>query len=901
METRQTIYKYIGRATKQYLADGQWIASTAEIADELHLSRSLVSKHLNTLYEKGLLIRIVGRPVWYLDKKALEEECGERLEASEFLSREDFEKSVRLKKQERASLERIVGYKASLSDGLLKLGTLARYPSERPVVVSLYGEKGTGKRFLADALFEQGKQYGRILTGKKMQVWEWGGLEQHEKILFHKTEGPLARSSGTLLLIEGAEMIPEKTQKRLASWLKSEAAREERMQYLVLSSIQNPKDIFCDSLYELISAKLFLPPLLERSQKEREELVYVQLLKESKRIKKSLRISNLAFSALSNGSYDRNIDGLIQAVRETCSHAYVESAPEEDRLIIHQYHLPDEVLGVLEEEEYSEALLWSLEDICRQLQDDRMLGCCEAIRRNFALYQNGEVNEETFIHLCGQNLNQYGDYLVYEKKTNNARIEGIERVLKNIFDIIGSKHKVTLNMNYAFVLARILYKCTYVDNDLQGWEKQNASFVCELQKFLQEVYENEYAVAREVEGLIQNSLEILPTCIGLFFLVLNIHINNFALPEFKVTGLIAAHGYSTASSIADAVNRLLGQGVFEAVDMPLEVGTEEIVAYIKRHMKRRRVLRELILMVDMGSLEEIGYEISRSLNIRVGVINNVSTRAALGIGSRIVEEYGLAEILEQACKENVCSYRIIENEIRQDAIIFASDVSIHAADRLIQVFKNSFPKPVEIRLIACDGVDLANQRRNDFVFSNYNILFITGTLKSVPEGMTYIPLEDVVSLGKVEQISRFFEKYFDREEMRRFNANLLKNFSLENVMESLTILNPGPLMDFIERALNELQRELKTQFGSRIMVGLYLHISCLTERLVTKSPAVMHENLEDFKREKKDFIDSLEQSFKELGNHYNITIPVSEMAYLYDYIYNGFYKNGGKEGDGCAE
>ena len=158
METRQLIYEFIGRATRKYLADGQQIASTAEIARELHLSRSLISKHLNALYEKGFLIRIVGRPVWYLDRKALEEECGERLEASEFLSREDFERSVLSKKQERASLERIVGYKASLNDSLIKLGTLACYPSEGTVVVSLYGEKGTGKRFLSEVLFEQDRK-----------------------------------------------------------------------------------------------------------------------------------------------------------------------------------------------------------------------------------------------------------------------------------------------------------------------------------------------------------------------------------------------------------------------------------------------------------------------------------------------------------------------------------------------------------------------------------------------------------------------------------------------------------------------------------------------------------------------------------------------------------------------
>ena len=45
--------------------------------------------------------------------------------------------------------------------------------------------------------------------------------------------------------------------------------------------------------------------------------------------------------------------------------------------------------------------------------------------------------------------------------------------------------------------------------------------------------------------------------------------------------IILAHGYSTASSIADAVNRLLDKYIFDALDMPLDVDSNQITKKVK--------------------------------------------------------------------------------------------------------------------------------------------------------------------------------------------------------------------------------------------------------------------------------------------------------------------------------
>ncbi len=65
--------------------------------------------------------------------------------------------------------------------------------------------------------------------------------------------------------------------------------------------------------------------------------------------------------------------------------------------------------------------------------------------------------------------------------------------------------------------------------------------------------------------------------------------------------------------------------------------------------------------------------------------------------------------------------------------------------------------------------------------------------------------------------------------------------------------------------------------------GLYIHISCLIERLVTKE-ALNYGDVTKFALEHTDFIAHVKTSFENIFRNYGIDLPLSEMSYLYDYI-----------------
>ena len=70
----------------------------------------------------------------------------------------------------------------------------------------------------------------------------------------------------------------------------------------------------------------------------------------------------------------------------------------------------------------------------------------------------------------------------------------------------------------------------------------------------------------------------------------------------KRAGVILAHGFSTASSIADAVNKFLGKYVFDAIDMPVNVDMNSVLPAIKFLYEKVRKNRRVISACGHGKL-----------------------------------------------------------------------------------------------------------------------------------------------------------------------------------------------------------------------------------------------------------------------------------------------------------
>ena len=70
---------------------------------------------------------------------------------------------------------------------------------------------------------------------------------------------------------------------------------------------------------------------------------------------------------------------------------------------------------------------------------------------------------------------------------------------------------------------------------------------------------------------------------------------------------------------------------------------------------------------------------------------------------------------------------------------------------------------------------------------------------------------------------------------------------------------------------------------NKIKVGLYIHISCLIERLVIHDKEKEGYTGSD-KRNIRRFVKVFQDCFSEVKNYYNIEFPMKEIEYLYSII-----------------
>lgn len=76
-------------------------------------------------------------------------------------------------------------------------------------------------------------------------------------------------------------------------------------------------------------------------------------------------------------------------------------------------------------------------------------------------------------------------------------------------------------------------------------------------------------------------------------------------------------------------------------------------------------------------------------------------------------------------------------------------------------------------------------------------------------------------------------------------------------------------------------------FNYNVCFGLYVHICCLIERLVTREGAEEYiKTYEECDKEEQQFINYIKLAFAKVEKYYTVNIPIEEIEYINIYIKN---------------
>ena len=243
----------------------------------------------------------------------------------------------------------------------------------------------------------------------------------------------------------------------------------------------------------------------------------------------------------------------------------------------------------------------------------------------------------------------------------------------------------------------------------------------------------------------------------------------------------------------------------------------------------------------------------------------------------------MESIFEAVSTNSRYHYQIIDNRDKDKVIICSCASGIGAAEKLREIIGSSLPKNIPIKVLTCEYSDLLHREEND-LFSRYDVICIVGTLNPNLDYIHFVPIEDLIINETMDELDAYFSAYLNEAELKQFKQNILKNFSLSNIMNNLTILNPNKLLEHVAEALDHLQILLDETFSNHTCFGLYVHICCLIERLVTMREITDYGNKEAFEAEHREFIEHIHHAFHDVEAYYHISINVEEIGYIYDYI-----------------
>lgn len=879
--TKQEIKNYMIDQTRKLILDDFTLLTAQATASHVSVSRNLASQYLNQLVEENELMKINSRPVYFLHIKTFEDVNHFRMKTAYFDCMEDFQDYV---KNQKRDFESLIGRNGSLAYCIEQIKMAIQYPPNGLPILIL-GESGTGKTLLCEHIFRYMKSEQIIAESGRLNIIQCSKYRKHQKDFVEELlESPKSdlHENEQLVVFEDFTRLDEVVQNSILDFIRSNrnALGTPSNRRFILTTDLTGKSELLRHYTNRIPVILRSPSLNERRYEEREQLLISFFKKESRVMHKSIFVSQRVLEHLLNFSFSDNIEGLKREASKICAKAFLYQT-DQAQLNIYSYYLSEEIVKTLKLDDHVDETKWiSIDKYSSPKKKDLVQKYQSGFLDSFKQSQNEKQFFADLVEVQFQKLQECINDFSYESQyQRDYQLSSLAALLEEVARFVEERWDYLLPSNY---LAFLAFTIKDQVQNLQMVESSDSDMNEMLELYLDKMA-HEKNIVQYMIGLIETNLGFVLNAFNRVMVVLGVKYYNQRVVQEQVAGIVICHGYKTASSIADSVNQLLGKRVFEAIDMPLDVSIDEVVEVLKSHLRRRRLSNKMIIMVDMGSLEYIDDRLQSLREITLGIINNTSTSLALKIGSMIQNGYQIEEILERAVQNSTPKYKIIHNEKKEAAILFIGEKETNISSKMRDLFLKSLPKEVPLRTILHD-IEYGQSDQDSSLQKEYDILFTIGVIDPKLKKVPHIDLTEMILMNTNLQIKEILKNYLSEEELETLIRNLLKNFSMQSIVEHLTILNPISLINDIEISLERIQTHLQQRLKPNTIMGLYIHLSSLIERLVTKNPIDHFGDIEAFQAQNQDFIDIVERSFTNITKHYNVSIPLSEIAYIYQFI-----------------
>ena len=887
------------------------IFSASDIAEKFSIKRNTASHYLNQLADEGILVKVNTRPVYFFHKKTFELQ-NYPLTNSFYQNLLEIEKEKPIFDKKIDFFQNVIGNRGSLAQTIEQLKMAAFYPNGG-LPLLLTGESGTGKSYLVQLLY-QFCLANDLLTSEAPFITVncaqyadnpellTSHLFGHVKGAFTGADtekiGAFEAAADGFLFLDEVHRLSAEGQEKLFTFLDQgiiykmgESNHPVTVNCrLAFATTEEVNSTFLTTFLRRIPVQIKIPALNERTQAERKQLIIRSFFDEQQTILKPLLISPQVIKILENRSYKGNVGELKNLIKIITAKSYT-AYHEREQIAITLHSLPNDLLTENHETTFSEAesLLTidgqsSLEYLLEESEPEqkRIIQSYEKILLTYVKNQS-EINAS--VGMISKEIDYLFDYLLFETKRDQKHemLLFITQHVRQMLEKIETAYQISFNGSLVYAISHYLFQRRYVE-----WlpEVEMVQLIETLLLDIKAKLPNSYRYAEQILNLVKTSLDIEVSSMDR--IILSVYIDNLGYTKETSypKAVIVAHGYATASSIANVANRMLNELLFQSFDMPLDVTPKKIAEKLMQYIERNDTSNGLIILFDMGSLKEIHRYFSKETTSSIVLMNNVTTSLAIAVGEGIQKQQKLVEIPANAISSHHYQWEIIQPETKKETIILTTCATgIGTAVQISNLLEKSLPDTTTVKFIPCEFRQLRDSIEFEKAFSLYEVLGIVGTANPVVENVPFISLEDLIAGIGIENLLEWLKKELVLDSQEEFSNQLIRNFSLDRVIQSVTILDTEKIIEQIEGFMKQLEERWGQRISNDRKLALYVHVSCLVERLIRNVPIEEYSGFDTLQECHGKELRDIKEAFSVIEKVYSVNIPDSELSYVHDVLF----------------
>ncbi|WP_164505055.1 sigma 54-interacting transcriptional regulator [Companilactobacillus hulinensis] len=916
--SKNQVERYLDKVTQDAIKsrDGT-LLETGNIANVLKLSRSTTSRYLNEGYDSGEFAKIQTHPVQYVSKKVLRENINSVKD--DYMNFDEIFKDMNFKSNNSNIdvFDKVIGSDGSLINQIEEIKTATLYPG-KGLPIMLMGPSGSGKTFLAHKIYDYCQEKKLISSKAKMQSLNcaqyFNNPELLSSLLFGYTKGAftgaekdtkglIANADGGILFLDEVHRLTQSGQEKLFSFMDTgkyspigdDSIKRTANVRLIFATTETLDSTFLPTFIRRIPVIVNIPGFSDRPQNERVNLIDYFFMNESKVLKHELRVSNQLISTLASADMEGNIGKLKNLIKYSSGNAYAKLKNNSEIININMSNIPVNyynslVKGMDLKSESSEYVNYDYNKQDLPQHENKITNVLKKIYEGTIdliwNYMNQKMKKDQLIERISRNVDMLFDSILFQTEYNTSKDSEYELLvyqIKSVFKFMEESYGYQRDGNQIISIATLLrsknFQSVLQKNDI--WQKNKNSII----SIVKTTFEQSFQVSNRILTLLSDKMEREILDEDLLMVTLYVAKNSERISSSYVHSVILAHGYSTASSLANVANRMLKNNVFQAIDMPIDTTTKDIEAKLVDYINTVDLNKGLVLLIDMGSLNQLGNQINEKLNVPILIIDHVSTPVALNVGNMILRNSTMEDIGKKVKQENQLESKLLlPKEKLQKAIITCCHSGMGSAVQIQEIINNSLKKfNVDIQVIPYDYNKLSKNKRSELPFELYDVLAIVGTANPGINGIPYLSLDGLLSGEHIDELINILNKakQMDYSELK---DSLLINFTIKRMISSVSILNPNQLISLTDKTVLNMEKLMGKTFATNKRILLIIHEAGMVERIIRNEKLDGQPDLSEFMSRNEDLFTLVHHAIEPLEKHYNIKIGSDEIRLIIDII-----------------